>query len=99
MISLLLDLTPLLQMVASSDSDGTGWLLLAGPASGTAIYISLFRYYRNTDKSHSFERETIIESQPVTGQDAKVDEVRGTKRTSIDGNNLRQPRARVQRVQ
>lgn len=83
----------------SQDEDGGGWLLLAGPAAGVALYTALFRYYRNTDKSHSFERETIIESKPVTGTDAKVDEVRGTKRSSIQGNNVRKHRERVQRLQ
>lgn len=82
----------------SQDEDGGGWLLLAGPAAGVALYGLLFRYYRNTDKSHSFERETLIESQPVTGTDAKVDEVRGTKAKSIPGNNCNSFRERVNRV-
>lgn len=80
------------------DEDGGGWLLLAGPAAGAALYGILFRYYRNTDKSHSFESETVIEAKPVTGTDAKVDEVRGTKRTSIPGSNGRKYRERVNRV-
>ena len=79
--------------------DGGLALLLLGPAGGAGLYWMLYRYYRNTDKSHSYERETVIESQPVAGQDAKVDEVRGTKRTSIQGNNVRDHRQRVQRVQ
>jgi hypothetical protein len=83
----------------AQDENGGGWLLAAGPAAGIAVYTMLFRYYRNTDKSHSFERETIIESKPVTGSDAKVDEVRGTKRTSIPGNNVSSHRERVQRVE
>lgn len=83
----------------AQDEGGGGWLLLAGPAAGVAVYTALFRYYRNTDKSHSFERETLIESKPVTGSDAKVDEVRGTKRTSIPGNNVSKHRERVQRVE
>ncbi|NLA66211.1 MAG: hypothetical protein GX862_09920 [Leucobacter sp.] len=82
------------------DTEGwPGWLLLAGPAGAVAVYTALYRYYRNTDKSHHFERDTLIESQPVTGGDQKVDEVRGTKRQSIDGNNKHTHRARVQRVQ
>lgn len=83
----------------AQDEDGGGWLLLAGPAAGVALYGMLFRYYRNTDKSHNFERETVIESQPVTGNDNKVDEVRGTKRKKIDGNNVSSYRERVQRVE
>jgi hypothetical protein len=41
----------------------------------------LWRYYRNTHTSHSFERETRIEAQPVTGSDAKVKEITGTKKS------------------
>lgn len=93
--------TLLAQVAASGnpqDESGGGWLLLAGPAAGIAVYSMLFRYYRNTDKSHSFERETTIESQPVTGTDAKVEEVRGTQRSAIEGNNVSAYRQRVQRV-
>ncbi len=92
-------LGPVLAESNPQDEDGGGWLLLAGPAAGVALYGMLFRYYRNTDKSHSFERETTIESQPVTGTDAKVDEVRGTKRTAISGNNVKKYRDRVNRVE
>lgn len=95
---ILVQLVDLLTVVAASDSDG-GWLLLAGPAGGFALYAALYRYYRNTDKSHHYEGETRIESQPITGGDAKVDEVRGTRRSAIDGNNVWVHRQRVQRVQ
>jgi hypothetical protein len=58
----------------------------------------LWSYYRNTGKSHSFERETRIGAKPVTGSDRKVDEIRGTKQTSIDGDNHDDHRERVQRL-
>ena len=38
--------------------------LLLGPASGVGLYWALYRYYRNTDKSHAFERETAVEAKP-----------------------------------
>ncbi len=78
--------------------DGGLWLLAMGPAGATALYWALYRYYRNTDKSHAFERETVVEAQPVTGSDDKVDEVKGTQQTSIPGNNVSAYRARVKRV-
>jgi hypothetical protein len=78
--------------------DGGLWLLAAGPAGATALYWALYRYYRNTDKSHAFERETAIEAQPVTGSEAKVDEVIGTRETRIKGDNVRKYRDRVKRV-
>jgi len=80
--------------------DGGLWLLLAGPAGATALYWALYRYYRNTDKSHAFERETTVEAKPVTGseRDSKVDEVKGTRETRIAGDNLRAYRDRVERA-
>jgi hypothetical protein len=80
--------------------DGGLWLLLAGPAGGTALYWALYRYYRNTDKSHAFERETKIEAEPIRGaeRDRKVDEIKGTRDSRIKGDNVREFRKRVARV-
>ena len=78
--------------------DGGSFLLLAGPAGATALYWALYRYYRNTDKSHAFERETAVVAQPVTGDDRKVDEVKGTRRQRIEGDNVREYRRRVARA-
>jgi hypothetical protein len=79
-------------------SDDSGlWLLLAGPASATGLYWALYRYYRNTDKSHAFEHETAVEAKPVTGSDHKVGEVKGTRETRIRGDNVSAYRTRVQR--
>ncbi len=79
-----------------SDDNGL-WLLAAGPLGATALYWALYRYYRNTDKSHAFERETAVTAQPVTGSDTQVDTVIGTRETRIDGDNVHDYRARVQR--
>ena len=80
--------------------DGGLALLLLGPAGGAGLYWALYRYYRNTDKSHAFERETTVDAKPVTGaeNDRKVDEVKGTRETRIDGDNVREYRKRVQRI-
>ena len=80
------------------DSDGAMLLLLSGPASATGLYWFLYRYYRNTDKSHAFERETKVDPDPVTGTDAKIGEVKGTREERISGNNVREYRTRVERV-
>ncbi|MGH8027352.1 MAG: hypothetical protein ACREO0_11550 [Pseudoxanthomonas sp.] len=80
-----------------SDDNGL-WLLAIGPAGATALYWALYRYYRNTDKSHAFERETAVEAQPVTGSDQKIGENNGTQQTSISGNNVSAYRQRVERV-
>lgn len=78
--------------------DGGLWLLLAGPAGATALYWALYRYYRNTDKSHDFEHETKVEAKPVTGSDRKVDTITGTRDKRIRGDNVRAYRQRVQRI-
>jgi len=82
------------------DNDSTLALLALGPASAAGLYWMLYRYYRNTDKSHDFEHETEVQAQPVTGmeEDMKVDEVRGTQATQIPGNNVGEYRRRVKRV-
>ncbi|MEA9557661.1 hypothetical protein VC273_17700 [Xanthomonas nasturtii] len=77
--------------------DGVLFLLLAGPAGGSALYWMLYRYYRNTDQSHAFERETKVDAQPVTGTDVKVDTIIGTRQTQIDGDNVSAYRTRVRR--
>lgn len=84
-------------IIASQDGDAL-WLLAIGPAGGVGLYWMLYRFYRNTDKSHSFEHETHVTADPVTGGDTKVGEVKGTKDPTIDGRNEREFRRRVQRV-
>jgi len=80
--------------------DGGLALLLLGPAGATGLYWLLYRYYRNTDKSHAFERETKIEAGPVAGaeHDRKVDEVKGTREPRIRGDNVAAYRERVERM-
>lgn len=78
--------------------DGGLWLLAIGPTGAAALYWAIFRYYRNTDKSHAFERETTVEAKPVTGSEHKVGQVTGTQETRIGGDNVRAYRQRVKRV-
>ncbi len=79
-------------------SDNSGLWLLAGPVGASALYWMLYRYYRNTDKSHAFERETRIEAKPVTGTDTRVDTITGTQERRIRGDNVRAYRTRVRRI-
>jgi hypothetical protein len=82
-----------------SDDNGLWMLLAVGPAAATGLYWSLYRHYRNTDKSHAFEHETTVNAKPVTGSDDKVGEVKGTRESGISGDNVRAFRQRVQRRQ
>ncbi len=78
--------------------DGGLWLLALGPAGGTALYWAIYRYYRNTDKSHAFERETAVDAKPVTGSDRKIGDVTGVRNSRIGGDNVKAYRERVKRV-
>ena len=82
-----------------SDDGGAIWLLTLGPAGGTALYWAIYRYYRNTDKSHAFERETKVDAKPVTGGHTKSGEVKGTRASRISGDNVKAFRQRVKREQ
>lgn len=78
--------------------DGGLWLLALGPAGAAGLYWAIYRYYRNTDKSHAFERETAVDAKPVTGSESKVGEVKGTQATRIGGDNVKAYRQRVKRI-
>jgi hypothetical protein len=78
--------------------DGSLGLLLLGPASAVGLYWWLHRYYRNTDKSHAFERETTVHARPVTGTDVKIGTKKGTRAQRIDGDNVGEYRRRVTRM-
>ena len=80
-------------------SDENGLALLAlGPAGAVGLYWALYRYYRNTDKSHAYERESKVEAKPVTGSDQKIGTNNGTRETRIDGDNVGEYRKRVERM-
>jgi hypothetical protein len=80
------------------DSDAILILLALGPASAVGFYWAMHRHYRNTDKSHAFEHETAVEVLALTGMedDRKVDEIRGTRASRIQGDNSGEHRQRVQ---
>ena len=93
------ELAQVAAVVASSDGEGYLLALLAaGPVAGIAVWTTIYRRYRNQDKTHVYERETAIAAAPVQGDDAKVDEVIGTRRRRIEGDVIDQPRIRVRRV-
>ncbi|UMG93017.1 hypothetical protein [Nocardioides sp. TF02-7] len=82
----------------ATTTGGLLWLLAAGPAGAVGTYWALYRYYRNTDKTHHYERDTIIEAQPVQGSEEKIDHISRTRDSDIDGDNSRKHRERVQRI-
>ena len=90
--------TLMVVVMATSGDSGPLWLLAAGPAGAAATYWSLYRYYRNNDKSHAFERDTLITAQPVQGDQEKIDHISKTRDSDIDGDNSSHHRKRVQRL-
>lgn len=86
------------QVVVMASDSVPAWILAAGPAGGAATYWVLHRYYRNTDKSHAYERDTLIAAQPVQGNQEKVDHISRTRDSDIDGDNSGRHRERVQRL-
>lgn len=80
------------------DGDAILLLLALGPAGAVGFYWAMHRHYRNTDKSHAYERETTVEVLALTGSegDRKIDEIRGTRASRIQGENAGNHRQRVQ---
>ncbi len=78
-----------------AESDWPGWLLAAGPVGASAFYWAVWMAYRNTDKSHSFEKETEVVVSNLVGEDVKVGENNGTRNRWIQGRNDDKPRQRV----
>ncbi|WP_208544144.1 hypothetical protein [Nocardioides seonyuensis] len=85
-------------VMATSGDNAPLWILAAGPAGAVATYWALYRYYRNTDKSHAYERDTLIQAQPVQGSEEKVDHISKTRDSDIDGDNSSKHRVRVERL-
>ena len=84
--------------VMASGDNAPLWILAAGPAGALGTYWAIYRYYRNTDKSHAYERDTLIDAQPVQGSQEKVDHISRTRDSDIDGDNSAKHRERVQRL-
>ena len=74
------------------------WLLGLGPAGATALYWALYRHYRNTDKSHDFERETTVKATYPTGSLRKAHTLEGLTESRIRGENVKAHRQRVRRI-
>lgn len=88
----------MIDVVVMAGDSAPVWILAAGPAGAAATYWALYRYYRNTDKSHAYERDTIIEAKQVTGGQDKIDHISRTRKSDIDGDNSSKHRQRVQRT-
>ena len=98
MIELMQAVVGLAPVLPLASDDSPEWLLAAGPVGGAATYWGFYRYYRNNDKSHAFERDTLVDAQPVTGGEDKVGDISRTQDSRIDGDNHSSFRERVRRI-
>jgi len=76
-------------VVASSNSDSMALLipLIAPFVVFFAVYMGIYKYYRNTDKRFKFENETFVEVWNMKEYDNKIDRITGTSRSKINGDN------------
>ncbi len=81
--------------IITADSDWPGWLLALGPVGGATFYWAVWMAYRNTDKSHSFEKETEVVVSGLVGEDVKIGENNGTRDRWVRGRNDNKPRERL----
>lgn len=74
------------------------WLLALGPVGAVAVYWTIYVRYRNTDKSHDFEGETLIDAREPVAEDHKIKTRTAITEQSISGDNSSYHRARVKRL-
>lgn len=77
--------------LASEDGDSSGISLIL-LASGFVFYIAIYLKYRNTNKRHSHEAETIAKIENVVASDNKIKRVTGVSSSSIRGANNKEVR-------
>lgn len=77
------------------EGDNPFIFLLAGPILGAAFYFVVFRFYRNTNKSHSFEKETRVASKNFQANDNKIGERNGQRNRYMRSANHTKHRSRV----
>lgn len=90
--------TPLLLAQSGDGAIGLAFPFLAGPAVFAAVYGGIYRYYRNTDKRHHFERETEVSVGNLRQSDRRVGANNRQKSRSMAGRNDTDHLQRVRRI-
>ncbi|WP_114856486.1 hypothetical protein [Brachybacterium sp. YJGR34] len=103
MLPLLAELAadPATTMLLADSGDGVigvTFPFLAGPAVFAAVYGGIYRYYRNTDKRHLFEKETDVAVGNLQQQDRKVGTNNRQRSRSMSGRNDTDHLERVRRI-
>ncbi|MDO5663537.1 MAG: hypothetical protein Q4G40_12640 [Brachybacterium sp.] len=89
--------------VVAGGGDGGGAFLglapfIAGPVVFGMVYMGIYRYYRNTDKRHYFERETHVETYGHQQFNDRVGRRTRLKNRTMRGANEANSLDRVQRI-
>lgn len=91
-------MTPMLLADSGDGAIGIAFPFIAGPAVFIAIYGGIYRYYRNTDKRHHFERETEVAVGNLERGDRKVGTNNRQKSRTMGGDNSTDHLERVHRI-
>lgn len=85
---------------SGSDDGAIGFALpfIAGPAVFGGVYFAIYRYYRNTDKRHEFERNTDVAVGNLKAQDRKRGSNNRQKSRTMQGHNEDDHLKRVRRI-
>lgn len=90
--------TPMLLAQSGDGAIGLAFPFLAGPAVFAAVYGGIYRYYRNTDKRHHFERETEVSVGNLQQADRRIGANNRQKSRSMAGRNDTDHLQRVRRI-
>lgn len=74
-------------LAASGDDEDSGWWAIVFLASGFLFYAFMYVRYRNTDKRHFHEVETIAHISDVEGEDQFVKNLKKLKNARMKGAN------------
>jgi|SRR5699024_11165931 len=103
MVELLTAMTadPATATILAGSGDGAVGLafpFVSGPAVFAAVYVGIYRYYRNTDKRHHFEKETDVAVGNLTQGDRKRGSNNRQKSRTMNGANQDDALTRVRRI-
>ncbi|WP_051196955.1 hypothetical protein [Jonesia quinghaiensis] len=76
-------------MDIGTDGDGSNWLSMLFLLSGPAYYFFMYSRYRNQNKRHHHEAETLAETANLQASDNRVKRVTGVSNSRIRGDNAR----------
>lgn len=87
-------------LAGSGDSAIAGLLFpfIVGPAVFAAVYGGIYRYYRNTDKRHYFERETEVAVGNLRTGDRRRGSNNRQRNRTMSGANQDDHLQRVNRI-